>query len=105
VSAERRSKVSFEIEPHGHVVKLTVIHDGFEPGSEVLESVGGGWPVVLSSLKTLLETGEPLSGGPEAPRREEPVRAENARMAENAWMVGGRVTRVASRGRLAGRCA
>ena len=60
VAAERRSKVSFEIEPHGSQVKLTVMHDGFEPGSAVLESVSDGWPAVLSSLKTLLETGEPL---------------------------------------------
>lgn len=57
---ERRSKVTFEIEPVGDVVKLTVIHDGFEPGSLVLESVGEGWTPLLASLKTLLETGEPL---------------------------------------------
>lgn len=57
---ERRSKVTFQIEPKGDVVKLTVIHDGFEPGSAILESVGEGWLPLLSSLKTLLETGEPL---------------------------------------------
>jgi uncharacterized protein YndB with AHSA1/START domain len=59
-SAEPRSKVTFAIEPAGDVVKLTVIHDGFEPGSAVLESISGGWPRVLSGLKTLLETGEIL---------------------------------------------
>jgi uncharacterized protein YndB with AHSA1/START domain/DNA-binding transcriptional ArsR family regulator len=69
VAAERRSKVSFEIEPHGQVIKLTVIHDDFDPGSKMLESVSGGWPVILASLKTLLETGEVLSEGPEVPRR------------------------------------
>ncbi|MEW9554489.1 ArsR/SmtB family transcription factor [Nonomuraea sp. NPDC050783] len=57
---EPRSKVTFTIEPHGEAVKLTVVHDGFEPGSEVREAVGQGWPEVLSSLKTLLETGDPL---------------------------------------------
>ena len=41
-------------------MKLTVVHDGFEPGSTVLEMVSWGWPDVISSLKTLLETGEPL---------------------------------------------
>jgi hypothetical protein len=41
-------------------VKLTVIHDGFEPGSTVVQMVSVGWPDVISSLKTLLETGEPL---------------------------------------------
>ena len=60
VMAERRSTVTFEIEPLGEQVKLTVRHDGFEPGSTVLELISGGWPAVLSSLKTLLETGAPL---------------------------------------------
>lgn len=62
VSSEPRSKVTFEIEPTSDgVVKLTVIHDGFEPGSTVAESVRGGWPAVIATLKTFLETGEPLS--------------------------------------------
>jgi hypothetical protein len=42
------------------VVKLTVVHDGFEPGSGVLKGVSTGWPAVLASLKTLLETGAAL---------------------------------------------
>jgi uncharacterized protein YndB with AHSA1/START domain/DNA-binding transcriptional ArsR family regulator len=53
-----RSRVSFEIEPTQWGLKLTVVHDGFRPGSPVLESVSGGWPLILSGLKTLLETGE-----------------------------------------------
>ena len=57
VASERRSKVTFDIEPLGEMVKLTVVHDDFEPGSTVLESVSGGWPQLLSNLKTLLETG------------------------------------------------
>ena len=61
LSSEPRSKVTFEIEPAQEgVVKLTVIHDGFEPGSIVAQMVSVGWPDVISSLKTLLETGEPL---------------------------------------------
>ena len=60
--AEPRSKVAFDIEETGPgVVKLTVVHDGFEPGSGVLQGVSSGWPAVLASLKTLLETGSPLS--------------------------------------------
>ena len=62
-AAEPRSKVSFEIEPAGDSVKLTVIHTGFEPGSTVLKSISGGWPIVLSGLKTLLETGESMPVG------------------------------------------
>lgn len=59
--AEPRSKVAFDIEETAPgVVKLTVVHDGFGQGSEVLKGVSSGWPAVLASLKTLLETGSPL---------------------------------------------
>jgi DNA-binding transcriptional ArsR family regulator/uncharacterized protein YndB with AHSA1/START domain len=61
VSSERRSRVAFDIEPSGEMVKLTVVHDDFEPGSTAATMVRNGWPVFLSSLKTLLETGEPLA--------------------------------------------
>ena len=60
MAAEPRSHVTFEIEPRGSMVKLKVTHGGFEPGSAVLAGVSGGWPTILASLKTLLETGEPL---------------------------------------------
>jgi DNA-binding transcriptional ArsR family regulator/uncharacterized protein YndB with AHSA1/START domain len=59
-AAEKRSHATFELEPAGATVKLTVTHGGFEEGSEILASIGGGWPPILASLKTLLETGEPL---------------------------------------------
>jgi uncharacterized protein YndB with AHSA1/START domain len=59
--AEPRSKVAFDIEDVGHgTVKLTVLHDGFLPGSHVLQGISEGWPAVVSSLKTLLETGSSL---------------------------------------------
>ncbi len=61
LSGERRSRVAFDIEPVGDTVKLTVIHDDFEPSSTAATMVRNGWPVFLSSLKTLLETGEPLA--------------------------------------------
>ncbi|WP_046469342.1 ArsR/SmtB family transcription factor [Allosalinactinospora lopnorensis] len=73
VAGERRSKVTFDIEPHGQQVKLTVVHDGFEPGSTVLEMVSGGWPELLSSLKTLLETGDTPPAGPAPARQEDPA--------------------------------
>ncbi|MGY1664129.1 ArsR/SmtB family transcription factor [Geodermatophilus sp. SYSU D00705] len=57
---ERRSKVTFAIEPMGEVVRLTVVHDGFDPDSTVVTMVREGWPHLLSDLKTLLETGETL---------------------------------------------
>jgi uncharacterized protein YndB with AHSA1/START domain/DNA-binding transcriptional ArsR family regulator len=62
IAAEPRSKVLFEItDLEGELVKLTVVHDGFEPGSEVLETISQGWPHILSNLKTLLETGQTLT--------------------------------------------
>ena len=64
LAAERRSRVTFDIEPAGDLVKLTVIHDDFDPGSTAATMVRNGWPVFLSSLKTLLETGEPLPSTP-----------------------------------------
>jgi uncharacterized protein YndB with AHSA1/START domain/DNA-binding transcriptional ArsR family regulator len=60
---EPRSRVRFELEPTGDRVKLTVVHEGFAPGSPLLEAVSGrteqtgGWPELLADLKTLLETG------------------------------------------------
>jgi len=60
LSKERRSRVTFEIEPVGEMAKLTVVHDDFDEESTAATMVRNGWPVLLSSLKTLLETGEPL---------------------------------------------
>ena len=58
--AEQRSNVTFDIEPIGDLVKLTVTHGGFEPGSAILPGISQGWPTILASLKSLLETGEEL---------------------------------------------
>jgi DNA-binding transcriptional ArsR family regulator/uncharacterized protein YndB with AHSA1/START domain len=66
LAAEGRSKVTFDIEPAGEAVKLTVVHDEFDPGSVAAKMVSEGWPQVLSALKTLLETGERLRTREEA---------------------------------------
>jgi len=58
---EKISTVTFELEPAGEQVRLTVTHDDFEPGSVMLQAVSGGWPQILASLKSLLETGRPLA--------------------------------------------
>jgi hypothetical protein len=42
------------------VIRLTVVHDGFDSGSVVIDAIREGWPPLLSSLKTFLETGEAL---------------------------------------------
>ena len=60
LSAEPRSKVTFEIEPLDDQVRLTVIHDDLEPGGVTGSLVSQGWPRVLANLKTLLETGDTL---------------------------------------------
>jgi DNA-binding transcriptional ArsR family regulator/uncharacterized protein YndB with AHSA1/START domain len=60
-ASERRSAITFDIEPVRDLVKLVVTHDGFDPGSVLLGGVSEGWPPIIASLKTLLETGEPLA--------------------------------------------
>ncbi len=57
---EQPSRVTFTLEPDGTSVKLTVMHQGFAEDSKTLPSISGGWPLVLSSLKSILETGKPL---------------------------------------------
>jgi uncharacterized protein YndB with AHSA1/START domain len=58
---EQPSRVAWEIEPQdGGVCLLTVVHDRLEDAPKTALSVAGGWMFVLSGLKTLLETGEPL---------------------------------------------
>jgi uncharacterized protein YndB with AHSA1/START domain len=54
---EGPSRVTFEIEPLQGQVRLTVTHDEFPAGSAAFEQVNRGWPHVLSSLKSFLETG------------------------------------------------
>jgi uncharacterized protein YndB with AHSA1/START domain len=63
--AEGHSRLTYELEKQGESVKLTVIHEIEKPGSKLIEAVSGGWPMILASLKSLLETGESL----EATRR------------------------------------
>ena len=59
VKAQGTTRVTWEIEPVGDSCRLTVVHDQL-PGSAMAE-LYGGWPMILSGLKTLLETGELLT--------------------------------------------
>jgi uncharacterized protein YndB with AHSA1/START domain/DNA-binding transcriptional ArsR family regulator len=59
VKREGTSRVTWEIEPVGDSCRLTVTHDQLREGAN--PELYGGWPMVLSGLKTLLETGEPLT--------------------------------------------
>jgi uncharacterized protein YndB with AHSA1/START domain len=63
--ADGYSRMTYELEQQGDAVKLTLIHEIDKPDSKLIEGVSNGWPAILSSLKSLLETGESL----EATRR------------------------------------
>ena len=54
------SRVTFEIEEYEDMVRLTVAHDELDPDSGMAKGVKQGWPVVLSSLKSYLETGRSI---------------------------------------------
>ena len=57
---EPPTRLTYELEPQGESVRLIVIHESGEPGSKRIEAVSHGWPHILASLKSLLETGESL---------------------------------------------
>jgi uncharacterized protein YndB with AHSA1/START domain len=58
---ERPTKVVFNLEPYGKLVKLTLTHEDFEEGSVILDGISKGWPAILSSLKSMLESGTALA--------------------------------------------
>jgi len=57
---EGHSRLTYELEPVGESVKLTLIHEMDRPESKLIDAVSTGWPHILASLKSLLETGESL---------------------------------------------
>lgn len=61
IQAEGYGRCTYELEVAGETTKLTIIHEMDVSDSKLVKAVGGGWPKILSGLKTLLETGEPLS--------------------------------------------
>jgi uncharacterized protein YndB with AHSA1/START domain len=60
VRAEGHSRMTLTLEPQGESVKLMIVHEIDKADSKLIEGVTGGWPAILASLKSLLETGEPL---------------------------------------------
>jgi uncharacterized protein YndB with AHSA1/START domain len=60
LKAEGYSQLTYQLEEEGKSVKLTVIHQMAKEGSKLIDAVSQGWPHILSSLKSLLETGESL---------------------------------------------
>lgn len=61
LKSEGYSRCTMELEPAGAGVKLTITHFMERADSKLIEAVSGGWPKVLSNLKSLLETGQPVS--------------------------------------------
>ena len=60
MTAEGYSRLTYELEQKGESVKLTLTHVMEKADSKFIKAVGGGWPIILASLKTLLETGDSL---------------------------------------------
>ena len=58
LEAEGTSRCTIELEPVDRAVKLTITHEIERPDSKLITAVSGGWPRILSNLKSLLETGE-----------------------------------------------
>jgi uncharacterized protein YndB with AHSA1/START domain len=68
LKAEGYSICTFALEPAGELVKLTITHEIDAPNSKFIAAVSGGWPKVLSNLKTLLETGKPMPNAQTMPK-------------------------------------
>jgi uncharacterized protein YndB with AHSA1/START domain len=60
MKADGDSRCTMELEPQSDMVKLTVTHESETPESKLIKAVSTGWPAILSSLKSLLETGDAL---------------------------------------------
>lgn len=60
LGTEDYSRLSYDLEQQGEMVKLTLIHQMDKPGSKLIEAVSQGWPMILASVKSLLETGAAL---------------------------------------------
>src|SRR5437868_1725850 len=68
LKAEGFSRCVYEIEPDGDVTRLTVTHSIERENAKFIDAVSSGWPRILASLKSLLETGEPLPRTHNAPQ-------------------------------------
>lgn len=62
MNAEGFSRMTYDLEATGGVVKLTVTHTMDKKDSKTIKAVSKGWPHILASLKSLLETGDSLEG-------------------------------------------
>ncbi|HEX3674752.1 MAG TPA: SRPBCC family protein [Rhizomicrobium sp.] len=68
LTAEGYSRCVMELASEGGLVKLSITHTMERENSKLIEAVSGGWPRILSSLKSLLETGESLPDARQSPK-------------------------------------
>jgi uncharacterized protein YndB with AHSA1/START domain len=68
LKAEGYSRCTFDLELAGDAVKLTITHEIDCERSKFIDAVSNGWPIILASLKSLLETGESLAATREWPK-------------------------------------
>ena len=68
LTAEGFSRCVYDLEQDGEIMKLTITHSIDKDGAKLIEAVSGGWPRILSSLKSLLEAGAPLPRSHPAPK-------------------------------------
>ena len=68
LTAEGYSRMSYELEQQGEAVKVILTHEMDVKDSKFIKAVSSGWPMILSSLKSLLETGEPLDATRHSPK-------------------------------------
>lgn len=62
LKAEGFTRCTFDIVKEDEAVRLTVTHEAERDNSKTIAAVSGGWPTILSNLKSLLETGKPIAG-------------------------------------------
>jgi uncharacterized protein YndB with AHSA1/START domain len=60
LKAEGYSRMTYTLEPEGDAVKLTILHEIDVDKSKLIDGISSGWPGIMASLKSLLETGESL---------------------------------------------
>jgi uncharacterized protein YndB with AHSA1/START domain len=61
VAKDRASRVTYELSEAGLLTRLRLVHDSFEAETATYSGSVEGWPLMLSSLKSILETGKPLN--------------------------------------------
>ena len=64
LKAEGESRCVIELEPSGPAIKLSITHTIERERSKLIEAVSGGWPKIMSNLKSLLETGSVVLDNP-----------------------------------------